>query len=76
MLRRGFTGKVGAPERAFECPRCEAVIYQDEFTLGKFLPPQFKEQGEGRLVAIGSGPGDLSANVDPRVFGGNEVASR
>ncbi len=30
------------PVRAFECPRCEAIIYSDEFTSGRFVPPQFR----------------------------------
>jgi hypothetical protein len=34
--------EVFPPVRAFECPRCEAIIYSDEFTFGRFVPPQFR----------------------------------
>ncbi len=30
------------PVRLFECARCEAVIYSDEFTFGMFVPPQYR----------------------------------
>lgn len=28
--------------RAFECTRCEAIIFETEFLHGKFVPPQFR----------------------------------
>jgi hypothetical protein len=28
---------------AFECSRCEAVIFEDELVLGQFIPPQLRE---------------------------------
>ena len=32
----------GPTARAFECPRCQVVIFENEFTDGKFVPPQFR----------------------------------
>ena len=29
---------------AFECPRCQAIIFEDEFDEGRFVPPQFREE--------------------------------
>jgi hypothetical protein len=29
---------------AFECPRCQAVIFVDELDDGKFIPPQFRKR--------------------------------
>jgi len=76
MLRRGFTGKVGVSTRAFECPRCEAVIYEDEFTLGKFVPPQFKHLSEMPLILTSSGPGSVAPQVERSAFGEGEATSR
>ena len=41
-LRRRNMDEILPPVRAFECPRCEAIIYSDEFTFGRFVPPQFR----------------------------------
>lgn len=29
---------------AFECPRCQAIIFEDEFDEGRFVPPQFRKE--------------------------------
>ncbi|MDA4134493.1 MAG: hypothetical protein OK441_02875 [Thaumarchaeota archaeon] len=42
ILRDRFNAST-VPSRAFECDRCEVVIFEDEFTLGEFLPPQFRK---------------------------------
>jgi hypothetical protein len=76
MLRRGFLQTVSVFARAFECPRCEAVIYEDEFTLGKFVPPQFKHPDEAPLIGNRAGPGAFSPQVGPSALGENEVISR
>ena len=30
---------------AFECPRCEVIIFEEEFDEGRFVPPQFRIEG-------------------------------
>jgi hypothetical protein len=74
MLRRGFTAEVSSTARAFECPRCEAVIYEDEFTLGKFVPPQFRARSEALLSIPSSTSEDLPSHIDPPFFTDNKVA--
>ncbi len=29
---------------AFECTRCQAIIFEEEFDGGRFVPPQFREE--------------------------------
>ena len=41
-LRTTNMDEVLPPVRAFECSRCEAIIYSDELTFGRFVPPQFR----------------------------------
>jgi hypothetical protein len=60
MLRREFTDARSITARAFECPTCEAVIFEDEFTLGKFVPPQFRHMAESNLIATSPGLGAFS----------------
>jgi hypothetical protein len=73
MLRRKFAEEVSVSARAFECPRCEAVIYEDEFTLGKFVPPQFKHLDEAPLVVTSPGTGAFSRQEGQPALGENEV---
>jgi hypothetical protein len=47
-LRTTEMERVLLPARAFECSRCEAIIYSDEFTFGRFVPPQFR----GMMVRV------------------------
>jgi len=69
MLRRGFAETLSVTARAFECPRCEAVIYEDEFTLGKFVPPQFRNLAVVPLVLTNSGPVGLLPQGERTDFG-------
>ena len=39
----GFDAGNSVPVSAFECSRCEVVIFQDEFILGEFIPPQLRD---------------------------------
>jgi hypothetical protein len=41
-LRTTDMDEVLPPVRAFECSRCEAIIYSDELMFGRFVPPQFR----------------------------------
>ena len=59
-LRREFTDARNITARAFECPTCEAVIFEDEFTFGKFVPPQFRHMAESSLIATSPGLGAFS----------------
>ena len=34
---------------AFECPRCQAIIFEEEFDKGLFVPPQFRMQDVPQL---------------------------
>jgi hypothetical protein len=38
---RGWDGEWHVP-RAFECIRCEVIIFEDEFESGMFVPPPFR----------------------------------
>ncbi len=76
MLRRGFAETVSVAARAFECPRCEAVIYEDEFTLGKFVPPQFRKLGVAPLVAASSGPAGFLPQGERTDFDESRLNSR
>ena len=38
---RGWDGEWHVP-RAFECSRCEVIIFEDEFEGGMFVPPPFR----------------------------------
>jgi len=42
MLRLKSLDEAIVTPRAFECAQCEVVIYTDEFTFGKFVPPLLK----------------------------------
>jgi len=59
-LRREFMDARNITARAFECPTCEAVIFEDEFTRGKFVPPQFRHMAESTLIATSPGLGAFS----------------
>jgi len=61
-LRKSFIECVSLSVRAFECRRCEVVIYEDELTLGKFVPPQFKRPTGSTVPATGTG-GTFSAQA-------------
>jgi hypothetical protein len=37
-LRMKFTDESSVRRRAFECIQCEAILYEDEFMFGKFVP--------------------------------------
>ena len=51
MLKDRFDEST-VPLRAFECDRCEVVIFDDEFTLGEFLPPQFRQSDRTPAIAV------------------------
>ena len=76
MLRRAFAETLSVTARAFECPRCEAVIYEDEFTLGKFVPPQFRDLGVAPLVATSSGPAGFLRQGESTDFAESGLNSR
>ena len=74
-LRRGTSEESFSPIRAFECPSCEAVIYSDEFILGRFVPPQFRAlQG---LIALptGLGQGHVPLQAELAVLGPGEATT-
>lgn len=49
---RGWEGEWHVP-RAFECSRCEVIIFEDEFEGGMFVPPQFRVESTLPGVAEG-----------------------
>jgi hypothetical protein len=50
-LRQQFIEVVPVTARAFECTRCEVIIYEDEFVLGEFVPARFRNLNEQSPIA-------------------------
>jgi len=61
------------PVRMFECINCESIIYEDEFTLGEFVPPQFRETVESLLSTVSEAPDHLDLLGWPTAVWENEV---
>jgi hypothetical protein len=61
---RGWDGEWHI-QRAFECSRCEVIIFEDEFEAGMFVPPPFRVES----ALSGAHEGILILNFDghPRV---------
>ena len=47
---------------AYECKHCEAVIFEDEFTDGKFVPPQY-----ARYLELSGNSHDLGGSNDEQL---------
>jgi hypothetical protein len=59
---RGWDGEWHVP-RAFECSRCEVIIFEDEFEGGMFVPPPFRVES----TTPGAHEGILILNSDGRL---------
>jgi hypothetical protein len=55
-LRQGFLEEAPVHRVAFECTTCEAVIYEDEFVMGRFLPPRRRYLVEEAPMIVPFGP--------------------